>query len=263
MTLVAHLHLLLIGFSVIGLIMVALWYQSERISDPSFIDAFWSMGFVILAWLGYWQSGLGASEMIVLPVVASIWGLRLAKHLFDRWCLMGKDPRYEKILEGKDNPSFFSLWFIFGLQGLLILIIGWPLLVAPSYGGELGLIAIIGMMLFAIGFLFEAIGDKQLKAFRNDPESKGKVLDTGLWRYTRHPNYFGDATLWWGMWLIAFDMGAPIFSIICPAIMSFLLLKWSGVPLLERSMQKTRPKYADYAARTSAFFPLPPKKKAD
>ncbi|MFN3453285.1 MAG: DUF1295 domain-containing protein, partial [Sphingorhabdus sp.] len=159
-----------------------------------------------------------------------------------------------------------SLLSVFLTQAPLLFITCLPAQIGiwSSDGGRtvLGPLAFTGAIIALIGILFETVGDAQLNAFRANPANKGKVLDTGLWRYTRHPNYFGDACTWWGIWLIACETGLPGWiSIIGPIFLTFTLTRWSGKPLLEYGMRKTRPGYAEYVARTSGFFPLPPKSR--
>jgi len=154
----------------------------------------------------------------------------------------------------------WSLVWIFGLQGLLVLIVSLPLQVAAGRGGGLNWLVIPGGSLWAIGFVFETVGDEQLRRFKARPGSSGQVMDKGLWRYTRHPNYFGDFCVWWGLWLVALTAGGTWWTVIGPLVMTLLLMRVSGAARLERDIGERRPKYADYIRRTSAFFPLPPKR---
>jgi steroid 5-alpha reductase family enzyme len=158
-----------------------------------------------------------------------------------------------------------ALIMVFAMQAPLLFITCLPAQVGIITSGDsagIGPIAWIGVLAALAGIAFETIGDAQLKSFKSNPENKGKVLDTGLWRYTRHPNYFGDFLTWWGIWLVAADAGIMIalITMIGPLFLSFTLMKWSGGPMLERGMKKTRPGYDDYKRRTSSFFPMPPKK---
>jgi steroid 5-alpha reductase family enzyme len=249
-------------------IMLILWRVSVTIRDVSFIDAFWPFGMVILAWTSWLQ--LGAPQQphsLAVLSLTTIWGLRLAIHLYTRWRAHGVDPRYTKILghvmEKKgwsfSTAALVQVWL---MQAVLLFIVCMPAqLGAFSDAQAMGIIGWVGVVIALIGIAFETIGDAQLKAFRNDPASKGKVLDTGLWRYTRHPNYFGDACTWWGIWLVAAEGGPGRWAVLSPILITWLLTRLSGVPMLERSLKKSRPGYADYVARTSGFFPLPPKGK--
>ena len=262
---------ILINAAALFAVILALWAYSVKIRDVSFIDAFWAFGMVLLACATWAQSeSLGARSHLLLGLTA-LWGLRLTLHLWTRWRAHGEDPRYAKIMgsvmEKKGwSWSKTSLLSVFLTQAPLLFITCLPaqLGIWASEGGlnVLGPLAFLGATIAIIGILFETIGDAQLNGFRANPANTGKVLDTGLWRYTRHPNYFGDACTWWGIWFIACETGLPGWiSIIGPIFLTFTLTRWSGKPLLEKGMKKTRPEYADYVARTSGFFPLPPKSR--
>ncbi|MGH8336048.1 MAG: DUF1295 domain-containing protein [Gammaproteobacteria bacterium] len=249
--------------------ILALWAYSVRIRDVSFIDAFWAFGMVLLTWATWAQSGAPGARSHLILGLTTLWGLRLSWHLWSRWRKDGEDPRYKKIMAAKMEKKGWSwaktsLLAVFLTQAPLLFITCLPVQLGiwASDGGRtvIGPLAAVGAVIALIGIAFETIGDAQLNAFRANPVNKGKVLDTGLWRYTRHPNYFGDACTWWGIWLIAAETGmAGWISVIGPLFLTFTLTKWSGKPLLEYGMKKTRPEYADYVARTSGFFPWPPK----
>lgn len=258
-----------IGFNAVVIIwlMIALWYVAVRINDVSFIDAVWGGGMALLAAVTWLRLAMQGPRASLIAAMAVIWGLRLALHLFTRWRASGEDPRYAKILgpakaEGRYAAAAWKR--VFGPQAVLLWITCLPaqLGVAASGGAGIGTLARIGAALWLIGILFETVGDWQLTRFRADPANKGKVLDTGLWRYTRHPNYFGDACVWWGIWLAAAEAGWPVAlgSVIGPAFLTFTLTRWSGKPLLERGLAASRPGYADYVARTSGFIPWFPKR---
>ena len=262
---------MLINAAALLAVILALWAYSVKIRDVSFIDAFWAFGMVLLAWATWTQSSAPDARSHLLLGLTSLWGLRLTFHLWTRWRAHGEDPRYAKIMgsvmEKKGwSWSKTSLLSVFLTQAPLLFITSLPaqlgIWASEDRVTVLGPLALIGTIIAIIGILFETVGDSQLNAFRANPANKGKVLDTGLWRYTRHPNYFGDACTWWGIWLIACETGlAGWISIIGPIFLTFTLTRWSGKPLLERGMKKTRPEYADYVTRTSGFFPLPPKRK--
>lgn len=265
--------LLLLGTNFAGLIgvILILWGISVVIRDVSFIDAFWAFGMVLLAWGAAWQAGFDATHAKLLLGLTTLWGLRLAIHLTVRWASHGEDPRYRKILahtmeKRKWGWAKTALLTVFLTQAPLLFItclpaqLGiWASARAPME--SVGIIGWIGAAAALIGIAFESIGDAQLDAFRKDPANKGRVLDTGLWRYTRHPNYFGDALAWWGIWLVALDLGwgPALASLIGPVFLTFTLTRWSGKALLEKGLHKTRPDYAAYVARTSGFIPWPPK----
>lgn len=245
--------------------MLVLWLISVRIGDVSFIDAFWAFGFVMIAGVTFLVTDMSVHGL-VLTVLTAIWGLRLGIFLFWRWRGHGVDRRYAAMLKNKTEAErrIWTLKFVFGLQGLLMWIVSLPIQLG-QVGGDmptLGVLGLLGLILTLIGIAFETIGDWQLTQFKAKPENAGKVLDTGLWRYTRHPNYFGDTCVWWGLFLIAAETPWGLFALPGPILMTVLLLQWSGVTLLERGMKKTRPDYDAYKARTSAFIPWPPKKPA-
>lgn len=246
---------------VIFISVTALWLLSLWLRDASIVDIFWGSGFVIAAWVCFaFAEGYAVREWLIVALV-SIWGLRLTLYLARRNMGKGEDFRY-KVWRKEFGASWWWLSYIrvFLLQGFVMWVVFSPILGA-LYSPEpasLTMLDAMGILLWFVGFTFEAVGDWQLMRFRADSQNKGKVLDTGLWRYTRHPNYFGDALQWWGFYLIALSAGAW-FTIISPIVMTFFLMRVSGVAMLERSLKKNKPQYADYIARTSAFFPLPPK----
>ena len=267
------LLLLAINFAGLLAVILLLWGLSVVIRDVSFIDAFWAFGMVLLAWGAAWQVGADAPHAKLLLGLTSLWGLRLAIHLGVRWATHGEDPRYTKILARTMETKKWSwgkaaLLTVFLTQAPLLFLTCLPAQIgiwaSAGHPASVGIIGWIGAAAALTGIAFETIGDAQLDRFRKDPANKGQVLDTGLWRYTRHPNYFGDALTWWGIWLIVADLGwgAALASVIGPIFLTFTLTKWSGKALLEKGLHKTRPAYADYVARTSGFIPWPPKTKA-
>jgi len=246
---------LLIPFSII---ILCLWGISVIIKQVSFIDGFWSLGFVLLTAFTY--ALIPSPNMVhtTLAIMVGLWGLRLSYHLTSRWLHSGEDPRYITMMGGREGLAYHihSLWKVFGLQGLLIVLISLPIIkTLLDADASFSMVSYVGIALFLVGFYFEVVGDAQLKAFKADPSNKGKVLNTGLWRYTRHPNYFGDAAIWWGFWAIS----ANLTMIYAPIIMTFLLMKVSGVPLLEEALKTSRPGYKDYIKQTNAFIPWKPK----
>jgi len=245
---------------ILGL-MLLLWLASIMLRDVSFIDAFWGLGFVVIAgttWL--LTPGGSAERRLLLLALTAIWGVRLGLYLFHRWRRDGPDKRYVALLaRAPGSPHWFSLRKVFLLQGALMLVVALPIMLGmiPAEPAAVGPIGWIGAALAIIGIGFETIADAQLAAFRRRGESG--VLDSGLWRYTRHPNYFGDCCFWWGMLLIAAETRFGLSAIVGPLLMTFLLVKWSGAALLERRLKRSKPGYEDYVARTSAFFPAPPR----
>lgn len=266
---------LLLNLAVVMAVMVLLlWPLAIRLRDVSFIDAVWAYGMVGVSWFAAWQSWPGSAgeggatpHGWVLLILVSIWGLRLGTHLILRWRRLGPDPRYQRILGGAMERNGWSfpvaaLVIVFLLQGPLLWFVSLPAqlgILADTNTRPLTMLGWAGAALALLGIAFETIGDAQLDAFRKNPANKGQVMDRGLWRYTRHPNYFGDACAWWGMWLVAADAGAGPYTLASPILLTWMLMKWSGAPILEKGLAKSKPGYADYIARTSGFFPWPPK----
>jgi steroid 5-alpha reductase family enzyme len=241
--------------------MSALWLVSLALRDASIVDVWWGPGFALIAvaaaWLG---SGGDPGRRALATALVVLWGLRLGGYLAWRNTGRGEDPRYQAMRRrwGARFP-LASLFTVFALQGALMWFVSLPVqAVHVSSGGPLGPLDAAGAALALVGLLFETLGDLQLARFRADPANRARVMDRGLWRYTRHPNYFGDACVWWGLYAIAAATPLGIWTIASPIAMTFLLLRVSGVALLERSIGKRRPDYAEYAARTSAFVPWPP-----
>lgn len=260
-------EILAINAGILVIVMVCLWIFSIRIRDVSFIDSFWPLGMVMLAVATFLQTADNvAGHAYLILFLTSLWGLRLSIHLFTRWRAEGVDPRYRRMLASameKKGWSFgrAALRSVFVVQAPLLFIVCLPAQLG-QLGGEpaaVGWLTFAGAGLALIGIGFETIGDWQLRQFRADSANRGKVLDTGLWRYTRHPNYFGDVCVWWGIWLIAAETGPGLWSIVGPLLLTWLLTRFSGVPMLEHSLKKYRPGYEDYIRRTSGFIPWPPK----
>lgn len=249
----------LIALASMVVVGVIAWIHSIIIGNVAIVDSLWSLFFLIAALnFGYYASDLSIGGIAVI-VMVTVWSLRLSIYITVRNWGEEEDHRYQKIREN-NQPYFWlkSLYIVFLLQGLLAWIISLPLMPAIMETTVLGPLQWLGIALWAVGVFFEAVGDYQLSRFKADPDNKGKVMNTGLWRYTRHPNYFGDFCVWWGFYLVAAGTGAW-WSIVSPIIMSFLLLKVSGVAMLESDISERRPKYKDYIKRTNAFFPGPPK----
>jgi steroid 5-alpha reductase family enzyme len=242
--------------------MLALWLLSLALRDASIVDVWWGPG-IALGTAAAWLSG-GASHPRALLLVAltSLWALRLAGYLLWRNAGHGEDPRYQAMRRhwGSRFP-WISLATVFALQGVLQWVVSLPLQVGATAPGDapLGASDALGVLLFAAGLAFETIGDAQLARFKANPANRGRVMDRGLWRFTRHPNYFGDALAHWGLFVVALGTPHGAWTIVGPALMTFLLLRVSGVALLERSIGKRRPDYVEYQRRTSAFVPLPPR----
>ena len=258
---------LLVNAVVSAVTLLAAWLVAVRIRDVSFIDAIWGGGMAVLAIASWLQLDEPGQRAHLIAAMAALWGLRLFWHLYTRWRAHGEDVRYARMLgKAKEQGRFAqaALTKVFGPQAFLLYLTCLPAQLGVLVSGApapLGPLALAGAALWLLGMVFEVVGDAQLTAFRNDPASKGKVLDTGLWRYTRHPNYFGDCCVWWGIWLAGADAGMwiALISLPGPLFLTFTLTKWSGKPLLEKGLNKTRPGYAEYVKRTSGFIPWPPK----
>ena len=244
----------------VAVLMVGMWVLSVRLSDVSIVDLVWGLAFVVVAHTAR-AVGDPNPRIDLLTALVTIWGFRLSGYLLWRNWGTGEDKRYVAMRKRSgDKYWWFSLIQVFGLQGVLVLIVSLPVqLTAAADDVALGPVAWLGAAVWLVGFVFETVGDAQLARFKANPENSGQVMDTGLWRYTRHPNYFGDFTVWWGLFLVSLAAGGW-WGIIGPIVMSVFLLRVSGVTLLEKTITKRRPGYADYIARTSAFFPLPPKR---
>ena len=242
--------------------MTALWLASLRRRDVSIVDVFWGTGFALLALYYTLATDGAAGRTMLLAALTIAWGGRLSLHIARRNRGKPEDPRYAAWRE-QAGPSFplRSLFTVFLLQGALMWLISMPLLVGISSPVPPGLTWLdgIGVAVWTVGFLFETVGDEQLRRFKADAANRGQVLQTGLWRYTRHPNYFGDAMVWWGLFLIALSAPGAVWTVFSPALMTFLLMRVSGVTLLEKGLRASKPGYAEYVARTSPFFPWPPK----
>jgi steroid 5-alpha reductase family enzyme len=226
------------------------------------VDTFWGLGFAVVAVLSFALSG-GHGDLltrVLVSVLTVLWGVRLGVHIHRRNHGQEEDARYAAMLRKGGLGRMFVRVYL--LQAVLLWIISAPVQAAQYAPGGPGVAGWLGVLVWLVGMVFETGGDLQLTRFKADPANKGKVLDTGLWRYTRHPNYFGDACVWWGLYLLACHSWPGVGTVFAPLIMTALLAKGTGKPMLERSMIKRRPDYADYVQRTSGFFPLPPKKKA-
>ncbi len=250
----------LIGLATIMSAAVASWVVSLVRRDVSIVDSLWSLMFLFAA-LAYALSlpVTGPRQWLVLVLVA-VWALRLCGHITWRNHGEKEDRRYQAI-RANNAPHFAlkSLYIVFGLQALIAWAVSLPLLAAIASPTDLGYLDLAGVLVWTLGMVFEAGGDYQLARFRSEPQNRGKVMDRGLWRYTRHPNYFGDACIWWGLGLIGVAAGGW-WALLSPMLMTFLLLKVSGVSLLEQDIGERRPAYADYIARTNAFLPGPLRK---
>ncbi len=243
------------------IVLAATFVVAKIAGKHSVIDTAWGLLFCAIAGAVFVHSsghgdGLRRTLLLVLPL---LWGLRLAQHIGRRTVGKPEDPRYEDLLgKAKGNQDLYALRMIYALQGILALVIGSPILVGGYESGTVGVIAWLGVAIWLVGVVFETVGDRQMERFRADPANKGQLIQSGLWRYTRHPNYFGDACVWWGIFLVAADAWPGVLTCYAPILMTLLLTKGSGARILEKHMSR-REGWADYAARTSMFFPMPPR----
>jgi steroid 5-alpha reductase family enzyme len=244
-------------------IMSFLWIISIIIKNASIVDLFWGFGFVLTNVFCFISTeGFGPRKIIML-ILVTVWGLRLSGYLAWRNIGKGEDYRYRQFRSkyGEERYWWISFFQTFLLQGVLMWLISAPLLGAQYYGPEkgLGILDYAGIALWITGFIFETGGDYQLARFKADLSNKGKVLSSGLWRYTRHPNYFGDSAIWWGYGLICLAAGS-ILPVLGSILMTALIIKVSGVALLESNLIEKKPEYREYIESTSTFFPWFPKK---
>lgn len=256
------LSILGIAALVVLALMTLLWLLSLALKDASIVDIFWGTGFVILAWLYFaiTPDGLPARKLLI-AILTTIWGLRLSIHIGLRNIGKGEDFRYQKWRREAGERWWWQSFFkVFFLQGFLMWLISTPLLAAQigTTSTQLTSWDALGGLVWAIGFFFEAVGDWQLARFKAKPENKGKLLTSGVWRYSRHPNYFGDAAQWWGFFIIAAAAGG-FWTVYSPILMTILLLRVSGVALLEKTLAKEKPGYEEYIEKTSAFVPWFPR----
>ena len=253
--------MLLLGLAVIVIVFTILWVVSLRLEDSSIADIAWAPGILVLALTYYFTSNGSPARARLTLALAAIWAVRLAAHLIFRNQVQGEDHRYEMLRARYPTTWWwFSYFRVFLLQAVLGWIVSIPLYfaivsVAPR---TLTMVDYLGILLFAAGFLFEAVGDEQLRRFRDEPRNVKLVLETGLWHHTRHPNYFGEALLWWGLGLIGAATGGVV-GLLVPALMTYFMMNIAA-PLLERSLMRNKRAYANYQVTTPAFIPKPPQR---
>ena len=252
----------LAGLGAILMTVTLVWVLSVKLRDTSIADVYWGSGFVQLVWLYCLLSPALTPRSWLVAALVTVWGARLSVHIVRRNHHKGEDPRYQAMRASHGRAFWWrSLFTVFWLQGAILWFVGLPVLVAVRAAGPQEFTAIdgLGVVLFLIGFGFEVVGDYQLGRFKAEPSNRGHVLDRGLWRYTRHPNYFGDATVWWGLYLIACATPGGWLTVLSPSLMTMLLMRVSGVTLLEAGLKESKPGYRAYIARTPAFFPWFPR----
>lgn len=236
--------------------MSSIFLLALILKDNSIVDIFWGIGFILLTIFSLWKSDSFDAKKIIVGMMILIWGLRLSIHIFLRNKGRGEDFRYANWRRTWKNFVLRSFLQVFMLQGFFMLVIVWPVLhINHGSSVELGMIDIFGILIFLTGFIFEVVGDFQMKAFKKGPANSGKIITSGLWKYTRHPNYFGEALLWWGIWLMAVPVIDGIYTILSPLVITWLLRYISGVPMLEKKYEG-RADWEEYKARTPVFVPF-------
>ncbi|HWQ83417.1 MAG TPA: DUF1295 domain-containing protein [Anaerolineales bacterium] len=249
---------------VIFVLMTLLWLVSLALKNSSIVDIFWGTGFVVVAWIAFLLTPDGYEDRKwLLAILVTLWGLRLSLHILVRNWGKLEDFRYQVWRKEAGAAWWWRSYFkVFLLQGILLWIISAPLLAAQisAQPARLTWLDLLAIPVWLFGFFFEAVGDWQLSHFKANPANKGKVLNTGVWRYTRHPNYFGDATQWWSYYLIALAAGGW-WTIFSPLLMTTLLWRVSGASLLEKTLRDEKPGYREYIETTSEFIPWFPRQK--
>jgi steroid 5-alpha reductase family enzyme len=253
---------LALTFGVSLALFVVSWLVAVRVGRYNVVDVVWGASFIAMAVASFlWSGGHDAAEWrrILVLVLVAIWGARLSIYIGVRSHGKGEDPRYDAMLGDGPHKALRALGIVFVLQAVVAWFISLPLQAAMYIRSGWSFLAFVGAAIWLVGVVFESVGDSQMNAFRKNPANKGQVMDRGLWRYTRHPNYFGDATVWAGLYLVAAEHWIGALTIASPVLMAWFLSFKTGKPLLEKQMAASKPGYADYMKRTSGFFPLPPK----
>ena len=260
-------HLIVVfslNLAAVVLMMIIGWLLSLVLKNVTVVDSLWGLGFVMIAWTTFLLTDGFLTRKLLIAFLVTLWGVRLSIYLTLRNWGKGEDPRYGLWRE-KSGKHFLivSLFKVFLLQALFL----WAISISIQYGmvsttpEMITWLDMLGLILWGVGFIFEAVGDWQLAAFKSNPANKGKVMDQGLWAYTRHPNYFGECFMWWGIFLIAFSTPNSWWTILSPLTITAVLLKMTGIPLTEKTIVTHRPGYKEYIQRTNAFFPWFPKAK--
>jgi steroid 5-alpha reductase family enzyme len=234
-------------------------FAGRRAGRVSVVDTAWGLGFVLVASVAALVGdGVPWRRLLLLALVGA-WGLRLAWHMHRRNAGKGEDPRYAEMLgRERGNPTVVAIRKVYAVQALALWFVSLPIQVSAAAGAGNAAVAVVGVAVWLLGVTFEAVGDAQLSAFKANPDNTGKVMDRGLWSWTRHPNYFGDASVWWGLWLVAASAWPGVLTVLSPIVMTYFLAFATGAKLLERHLAQ-RPGYAAYQRRTSSFLPRPPR----
>ena len=255
------------GLLTVAAVMAVTLWLAMRKEKLTIVDTAWGLGFIAVAVVSLFVTGYGEGmpgPQAFLFLLVLVWGARLAIHLKVRNSGKGEDPRYQQLAEADGRPfAQVALRRVFVPQGVAMWLVATPVMVGMNNEGTGTVQAWLGLVVWVVGMVFETVGDWQLASFKNDPDNQGKVMDQGLWRYTRHPNYFGDACVWWGIWIVAASSWAGVASIVGPIAMTVFLTRVTGVPLNEKGMRESKPGYDEYVRRTSSFIPMPPKKEAE
>lgn len=256
--------IIMLNLIVALLFMFGVWLLSLVKKNASIVDVFWGLGFFLIAWLTFFQTSGYRGRQMLLVLFTSIWGLRLSLHILVRNWGKGEDRRYQA-WRAKQGERFWyvSLFTIFGIQALLLWVVSLVVQIGQlsPVPNRLTVFDALGILVWGLGFFFETVADWQLSRFKADPANKGKVMNRGLWAYSRHPNYFGETLIWWGLFLITLSTPGGYWAIVSPLTITFLLLKVSGVTLLEQTITERRPEYREYMENTSPFIPWFPKRK--
>lgn len=240
------------------------WLVSVHRKNVTIVDSLWGMGFVLIVWLTWFQVNGFWGRQLLLAGLTTLWGLRLTAYLTWRNFGKGEDPRYATWRRASGSRfRIISLFKVFLLQALFLWVIAIAVQAGQTSGhpAHLGPLDLIGALVWLAGFTFETVGDFQLAKFKADPSNRGKVMNRGLWRYTRHPNYFGESLVWWGLFIIALSDTRNWWTIVSPVIITLVLLKMTGIPLTEKILVEKRPGYRDYIRSTPSFFPWRPKNR--
>ncbi len=249
-------------FGLIALYISAfvLWLYSLKVRRVTFIDTFWSLGFALSAWLYTLNSGNTSARHLLMVFLINAWAFRLARYLHKR-NRGHEDRRYQKIASGfQPNWQMKSLFVVFGLQASLNWIVGGTLYVSSTHDEGFSLRVVLGFILLTFGIVWEAWADRELVKFKSDPSTRGQTCRNGPWQYSRHPNYFGNFCIWWGVFLVSVQGLSHLPALLSPLVMSFLLMRVSGVPMTSEHMRSSRSDYAEYLRTTNTFFPWPPRK---
>lgn len=257
------IFIILTNLLILLALLTALWAVSVKIKNASIVDIFWGPACALPAVLTFMRVDGADPRALVLTTLAVLWAARLGLYLAKRNIGHGEDYRYQKMRARQASDRAFAKWsliYVFWLQGVIAWFVSLPVQLGQFGADGFGLLAVLGVLVFFVGLGFEAIGDWQLTQFKAKPENKGQLMTQGLWAWTRHPNYFGDACVWAGLTLIALESNLGIYTILSPVVMAHFLMNVSGKSLTEKHMNAKYPEYADYRKRVSGFFPLPPRK---